>query len=77
MTLAEKLNQIIAGQNISKAEFARRIGVSVNYVYILTGGGRPGTKRNKKISPLLAKLIALEFGCDEKWLTEDEDCENI
>ncbi len=77
MTLAEKLNQIIAEHNVSKAEFARRVGVSVNYVYILTGRSRPGTKRNKKISPSLAKLIALEFSCDEKWLLSDEDNENI
>ena len=37
MTLADRLNKIIAEQNISKREFAKRIGVSENYVYTLTG----------------------------------------
>ena len=68
MTLAEKLNKIIAEQNISKREFAKRLGISENYLYILTGNSRSGTNRNKTISPALAKLIALEFGYDADWL---------
>lgn len=71
MTLADKLNLIIKEQDISKAEFARRVGISANYLYILTGESRHGTDKNKKISPALAKLIALEFGYEEKWLLED------
>ena len=35
MTLADRLNQIIAEQKLSKREFAKRIGVSENYLYIL------------------------------------------
>ncbi len=70
MTLAEKLNKIIVEQNISKREFAKRLGISENYLYILTGNSRPGTNRNKTISPALAKLIALEFGYDVDWITE-------
>lgn len=70
MTLAEKLNKIIAEQNISKREFAKRLGISENYLYILTGNSRSGTNRNKTISPALAKLIALEFGYDADWLME-------
>jgi len=73
MTLSEKLNQIIREQNISKAEFARRVGISANYLYILTGESCMGTEKNKKISPSLAKLIALEFGCDANWLLSDEN----
>lgn len=68
MTLAEKLNKIIAEQNISKREFAKRIGISENYLYILTGNSRSGTSKNKTISPALAKLIALEFGYDVDWI---------
>ena len=45
MTLADRLNKIIAEQNISKREFAKRIGVSENYVYTLTG-------ESKKITTL-------------------------
>ena len=70
MTLAEKLNQIITEQNISKREFAKRLGISENYLYILTGNSRPGTDKNKTISPALAKLIALEFGYDVDWIME-------
>ena len=73
MTLAEKLNKIIAEQNISKREFAKRLGISENYLYILTGNSRPGTNKNKTISPALAKLIALEFGYDADWIIEAND----
>ena len=68
MALSNRLNQIISEQNISKTEFARRLGITVNYVYILTGNSRPDTEQNKTISPSLAKLIALEFGYDADWI---------
>ena len=68
MTLADRLNQIIEEQKLSKREFARRIGVSENYLYILTGNSRPDSDKNKTISPSLAKLIALEFGYDADWI---------
>lgn len=73
MTLADRLNQIIAEQNLTKREFARRIGVSENYLYILTGNIRPGSDKNKTISPSLAKLIALEFGYDADWIMNGSD----
>lgn len=68
MTLADRLNKIIAEQNISKQEFAERIGVSRTYIYILTGNSRPDSNKNKTISRALAKLIAVEFGYDENWI---------
>ena len=52
MALSNRLNQIISEQNISKTEFARRLGITVNYVYILTGNSRPDTEQNKTISPM-------------------------
>mgnify|MGYP002539355716 FL=1 len=64
MTLADRLNKIIAEQNISKQDFAARVGISRNYLYILTGN----SGKNKKISRALAKLIAIEFGYDEEWI---------
>lgn len=73
MTLADKLNRIIRDNNLTKTEFARKVGISENYIYILTGNSRPGRKENKKISPHLAKLIALEFGCSEQWLLKDDE----
>ena len=43
-------------------------GISDNYVYILTGNSRPGTKQNKTISATLVKLIAVQFGYDVNWI---------
>ena len=68
MTLADRLNKIIDEQNISKIEFARRVGITKNYLYVLTGNSRKGTDKNKTISPMLAKIISLEFGYDENWI---------
>ena len=70
MTLEDRLNQIIKEAGISKAEFARRLGITGNYVYILTGHSREG--RKPKLSPALAKLIALEFGYDADWVLNGE-----
>lgn len=71
MTLADRLNKIIEEQNISKAEFARRMGVTENYVYILTGKGERSTEN--KISKSFAKLISLEFGYDEDWVLNGDE----
>lgn len=68
MSLANRLNQIIEEHNISKREFAKRVGITENYLYILTSNSRPGTNQNKTISPMLAKLIGMEFGYDPKWI---------
>lgn len=46
MTLEERLNKIINEQKLSKRDFAKRLGISENYLYILTGHSRPGS--NKK-----------------------------
>ena len=73
MTLSDRLNKIIDEQNILKLEFARRIGVTKNYIYILTGNSRKDTNQNKVISPTLAKVIALEFGYDENWILNGDE----
>ena len=73
MTLSDRLNKIIDEQNISKIEFARRIGVTKNYIYILTGNSRKDTDQNKVISPMLAKIISMEFGYDENWILNGDD----
>lgn len=72
MTLAERLNQIIAEQKITKREFARRVGISENYLYILTSNSRKKTNQNKTISTTLAKLIAVEFGYSADWILNGE-----
>ena len=73
MTLADRLNKIIDEQNISKIEFARRVGITKNYLYVLTGNSRKGTDKNKTISPMLAKIISLEFGYDEEWILNGDE----
>lgn len=72
MTLADRLNKIIMEQKMSKREFAKRIGISENYLYILTGNSRPDSNQNKTISPMLAKVIAYEFGYDPDWILNGE-----
>ena len=73
MTLADRLNKIIDEQNISKIEFARRVGITKNYQYVLTGNSRKGTDKNKTISPRLAKIISMEFGYDENWILNGDE----
>ena len=73
MTLADRLNKIISEQKITKRKFASRLGVTENYIYILTTNIPSRENVNKKISPALAKLIALEFGYDEKWVLNGEE----
>ena len=68
MTLEERLNMIIKESGVTKREFASRVGISENYLYILTSNSRPGSKKNKTISVTLAKLIAMEFGYDADWI---------
>ncbi len=75
MTLAERLNRIIHEQKISKAEFARRVGISENYVYILTGSRGSDPENPMTISASLAKLIALEFGYDEDWVMHGKNAD--
>ena len=75
MTLAERLNQIISEQKITKREFARRVGISENYLYILTSNSRKNSNQNKNISIPLAKLIAIEFGYDAEWILNGESAD--
>ena len=60
MALSNRLNQIISEQNISKTEFARRLGITVNYVYILTGNSRPDTEQ----SPLSSVMTQTGFSTE-------------
>lgn len=68
MTLADRLNQIIAERHITKTEFAARLGVTKNYIYILTGA----SPKKTRLSPSLAKLIASQFGYSERWIQSGE-----
>ena len=65
MTLADRLNKIIKEQKLTKKEFAEKLSVSENYVYLLTGKSK---NRPETIAHSLARLISLEFGYDENWI---------
>lgn len=67
-SLADRLNQIVSEQKITKSEFARRIGVTKNYICILTGKN----PRQTVISVALARLISIEFGYSETWILTGE-----
>ena len=71
MTLADRLNKIIDEKNISKREFAKQVGISENYVYTLTGESNKITT----LSPMLAKVIAMEFGYDAEWILNGKKSE--
>ncbi len=73
MTLSDRLNKIIREQNITKVEFARKVGITENYIYILTGKGRTDKNKNRVISPMLAKIISMEFGYDENWILNGDE----
>lgn len=66
--LADRLNYIIKEQGISKREFAARLGITPNYIYILTGSCRRKANHEPMLSRTLANLIALEFGYDVEWI---------
>ena len=65
MTLADRLNQIIKEQKLTKKEFAAKLNITENYVYLLTGNSK---NRPDTIANSLARLISLEFGYDENWI---------
>ncbi|MDR0416685.1 MAG: helix-turn-helix domain-containing protein [Propionibacteriaceae bacterium] len=61
-SLAERLARIISEQQVSKSEFARSLGVSRNYVYVLASG------RARSCSRTLALLIEKQYGYRSQWL---------
>ena len=64
MSLANRLNQIIDEQKISKREFAKRVGVSENYVYTLTG-------ESNKITTLSPMLGVVSVGDGKGFVAAD------
>ncbi len=55
MSISNRLNRIIAEQGITKIEFAKRVGISENYLYILTGNSRPGSNKTRPYLPCLPR----------------------
>ena len=63
VTLAQRLNKIISEQGLTKAAFAKSIGVTRNYISILTSEISSAVRGSKPSSPL-ARLIGLKYGYD-------------
>lgn len=61
-TLGERIKQIIREKNLKQVEFATSLGISANYVYLLT------SDRKKTISDTLAKLIESTYGYSADWI---------
>ncbi len=61
-TLASRIRWIIGEKQIKQVDFARSLGISANYVYLLTSG------RKTTISELLARLIESTYGYSAQWV---------
>ncbi len=61
-SLGERLKSIISEKGLKQAEFAQSLGISANYVYLLTSG------RKTTISETLAKLIETTYGYPSEWI---------
>ena len=57
---AQRLNKIISEQGLTKTAFAKSIGVTRNYISILTSEIYSSV-RGSKLSPSLAQLIGLKY----------------
>lgn len=60
--LAERIRQILRERNLRQVEFAKSVGVSANYIYLLTSG------RKTSVSETLAKLIENIYGYSADWV---------
>ena len=67
MTLAQRLNKILSEQGMTKTEFADSIGVTRNYICILTSEIFSSAS-DSKLSPSLAQLIGLKYDYDPDWI---------
>ena len=61
-TMQGRLRWVIDQSGMTQKEFAKSLGVSENYIYLLSSG------RNTTISEHLAKLIETLYHCPSGWL---------
>ncbi len=61
-TLASRIRWIISEKQLKHVTFARALGISANYVYLLTNG------RKTSISETLARLIGSTYGYPAEWV---------
>ncbi|WP_033117755.1 helix-turn-helix domain-containing protein [Intestinimonas butyriciproducens] len=69
-TLASRIRWIIRERQLKQTDFARSLGVSANYVYLLTSG------RKTSISETLARLIEGIYGYPADWVLTGERSAN-
>lgn len=62
----DRMRMMIRELEIKQTEFAKSLGISANYVYLLTSG------RKKTISEPLARLIESTYGYSAKWILTGE-----
>ena len=61
-TLASRIRWMIEEREMKQVDFARTLGISANYVYLLTSG------RKTTISETLARLIESIYGYSAEWV---------
>ena len=69
-TLGERFTRIIRALNMSKAAFARSVGVTPNYIYLLISG------KMKTCSRTLALLIEAKYGYAADWVMTGVNSQN-
>lgn len=65
-TLGDRIKLIIREKELKQVNFAKALGISANYVYLLTSG------KKKTISEPLAKLIESTYGYPAAWVLKGE-----
>lgn len=65
-TFGERLKLILSELKLKQTGFAKSLGISANYVYLLTSG------KKKNISEPLARLIESTYGYSATWLLTGE-----
>ena len=66
-TLGARISKILKEQRLKKAGFARALGVTPNYIYLLTSG------RKQNISETLALLIEQTYGYRARWVLTGQE----
>ena len=63
-TFGGRIRKIVKESNLTKAAFARSLGVTPNYVYLMEND------KVKKCSRMLALLIEAKYGYPADWVME-------
>ncbi len=69
-TVGQRIRWIIQEKQVKQVEFAKSLGISANYVYLLTSG------KKGSISKPLAQLIEIVYGYPAQWLLTGKVAEN-